>query len=372
MPQKNKINKVLLFSAGWHEYMIELANALSEYTQVILVLPENHKLTPKHTERIYQKVIFEPFHVIFHKSIRDNFRMLAQLYKIFTKHKPQIIHIQGNGHNNFQYLLPFLTFRYTIINTIHDPDYHLGDKVSLVQKRKLTKFWSKLYTSHYIVHGKSLISELSKSYHVSEQKISSIHHGHFGIYKHFQTNKSIQEDPKMVLFFGRIWKYKGLEYFIKAANLVLETIPDAKFVIAGQGDDLKEYDQFFTKGKSNFTIKNYRIPMEEAGEIYQQSAMVVLPYIEATQSGIIPVAYAYGKPVVSSNVGSLSEVIDDGITGFLVEPMDENVIAEKVIFLLNNSDVRKKMGRAALNKTCSELSWTSIAKRTMEIYEQNC
>lgn len=351
--------------------MIELANALSEYTHVILVLPENHKLTPKHIERINPKVIFEPFYVIFHKSIRDNFRMLAQLYKIFSKHKPQIIHIQGNGHNNFHYLLPFLTFRHTIINTIHDPDYHIGDKVSLVQKRKLTKFWSRLYTRHYIVHGKFLIRELSKSYGVSETKISTIHHGHFGIYKHFQTNKDIPEDPKMVLFFGRIWKYKGLEYFIKAANLVMETIRDAKFVIAGQGDDIRDYDQFFTKGKSNFVIKNYRIPMEEAGEIYQQSAIVVLPYIEATQSGIIPVAYAYGKPVIASRVGAIPEIVDDGVTGFLVDPMNEYQIAEKIIYLLKNHEVINKMGNEAFKKTDTDLSWDSIAKKTLEIYEEN-
>jgi len=362
--------RVLLFSTGWHEYMISLANAMSKYAEVILVLPENHKLTPAHTALIDPKVIFEPFHVVFHKSIRDNFRMLLGIYRIFKKYKPDIIHIQANGHNNFHYLVPFLFFRRKIINTIHDPEYHLGDKVSLAQRRRFTKVWSRLYTNHYIVHGDFLVSELSKSYKVSEEKISPVPHGHLGIYKHFQKKGDVKENPKMVLFFGRIWKYKGLEYFIKAANLVIDKIPDALFCIAGQGDDISIYDKFFTKGKKHFIIKNYRIPMEEAGSIYQSSAVVVLPYLEATQSGVIPVAFAYRKPVIASRTGAIPEVVEDGVTGFLTEPANEKQIAEKIITLLKDEDLRIRMGKAAEEKTRNDLSWDSIAMKTLEIYQK--
>lgn len=371
MHQKNKgIKSVIFFSTGWHEYMIELANAMSAYVKVILVLPSNHKLTPKHKQLIQPTVIFESFNVVFHKSIRDNFKMLLELSLIFNKYKPEVIHIQGNGHNNFHCLVPFLFFRYKIINTIHDPDYHIGDKVSLAQKRKFTKFWSKFYTKHYIVHGEFLRNQLAKSYAVSMNKISSVHHGHLGIYKEFQKKKEIVTNPRMVLFFGRIWKYKGLEYFIKAANIVLESLPDVIFCIAGQGDDLIEYERFFKKGKSNFLIKNYRIPMEEAGEIYQEAAIVVLPYIEATQSGIIPVAYAYGKPVIASRVGSIPEVVDDGKTGFLIEPANESQIADRIIKLITNEELCASMGTAAFKKAYSDLSWEKISQQTLTIYNK--
>src|SRR5690606_19052123 len=102
----------------------------------------------------------------------------------------------------------------------------------------------------------------------------------------------------------------------------------------------------------------------------EQASIVVLPYIEATQSGVIPIAYAYGKPVIASRVGGLPNIVVDNETGFLVEPRSAEQIAERIIFLLQNPQERKRMGDSAYSYAMTELSWDRIADSTMKVYKQ--
>jgi glycosyltransferase involved in cell wall biosynthesis len=105
-------------------------------------------------------------------------------------------------------------------------------------------------------------------------------------------------------------------------------------------------------------------------KLFQEASLVVLPYIDGSQSGVIPMAYAFSKPVVTTNVGSLPENVDDGITGYIVPPRDSQKLAEAIIDLLINSEKRKKMGMNAFKKTQEELAWKNIATKTLEIYKK--
>jgi glycosyltransferase involved in cell wall biosynthesis len=95
----------------------------------------------------------------------------------------------------------------------------------------------------------------------------------------------------------------------------------------------------------------------------------VLPYTEASQSAVIPLAYAFGKPVVAAAVGSIPEVVDHGQDGLLVPPRDSDALAEAVIGLLKDPETRRRMGQSALKKTRNELSWPVIARKTVEVYQ---
>src|SRR5690606_38051024 len=200
-------------------------------------------------------------------------------------------------------------------------------------------------TSKHIVHAPGLISRLAQSYRIDGGRIVSIPHGHFGIYKRLQDDEPIMGSD-FVLFFGRIWEYKGLEYFIRAANIVHVSMPNVRFCIAGTGESLDKYlKEIDNPGRC--LIINERIPVGKVGKLFEQASIVVLPYIEATQSGVIPIAYAYGKPVIASRVGGLPNIVVDNETGFLVEPRSAEQIAERIIFLLQNPQERKRMGDSA-------------------------
>ena len=95
-----------------------------------------------------------------------------------------------------------------------------------------------------------------------------------------------------------------------------------------------------------------------------------MPYRDATQSGVIPLAYIFGKPVVATNVGGISEQLQDGIQGFLVSPEDEKAFASAVIRILKDDNIRKKMGENALAYYHNQLSGNRISRMTLETYEK--
>jgi glycosyltransferase involved in cell wall biosynthesis len=171
------------------------------------------------------------------------------------------------------------------------------------------------------------------------------------------------------MFFGRIWPYKGLEYLIKAEPLVTEVIPKARFIIAGEGENFNRYRSIMIH-ENRFSVYNEFISNNRTAELFQEAGIVVLPYIDGSQSGVIPQAYAFAKPVITTNVGSLPENVDDGKTGIVVPAKNVKALAEAIIFLMKNQEKRRWMGENAFRKTENELSWKNIARQTIEVYKK--
>ena len=122
-----------------------------------------------------------------------------------------------------------------------------------------------------------------------------------------------------LLFFGRIDKYKGVGDLLKAYQLAKEALP---LVIAGNGT-LSDEEQSVLKNTDNVTLINRYIADGEMKWLFANATTVVLPYIEATQSGVIPIAYYYSKPVIVSNVPGLTQFVIDGNTGFICNNQQE-------------------------------------------------
>jgi glycosyltransferase involved in cell wall biosynthesis len=182
------------------------------------------------------------------------------------------------------------------------------------------------------------------------------------------ANRGTQEsDGKVALFFGRIWGYKGLEYLIRAEPLITAQVPDAKIVIAGTGEDFDRYRQMMVH-PDRFEVHNEYVTDAKRDELFGRASVVVLPYVEATQSGVVPVAYGYGKPVVATTVGGLPEVVEHGRTGLLVPPRNEAALAHAVVSLLSDPERAREMGRRGKEKLRQECSPQAVGQRTMEVY----
>ena len=174
-------------------------------------------------------------------------------------------------------------------------------------------------------------------------------------------------DLQRILFFGRIWKYKGLEYLIHAQPLINAAMPNARIVIAGQGDDFEPYRRMMPQ-PDRFEVHNRHISAADRDALFRQATVVVLPYIEATQSGVIHFANSYEKPVIATRVGALPDAVDDGVTGVLIEPRDSRAIADAVVALLNDPARCQVMGAAARrNSTGSARCASSASNRSRSI-----
>ncbi len=355
--------RIVLYAFDHISYTVQLAEALSRMEEVMLMLPQ-HK-ADWFAEVLEDNLNMESYH---QPRLRYPTNLLT-LYGIIKKIKgfnPDIVHLQGE-HPWLNLTLPFLRRRYPLVITIHDVVLHVGD----TRSRRIPSFVHKLSfknANEIIVHGDKLKREMMGKSDKLDSNVHVLPRGVNSIYKRFLKSE-VKEEDNSILFFGRIWEYKGLRYLIEAEPLITERVPAAKIVIAGTGEDFGKYTRMMVH-KEKFTVHNRLIPSSMVGELFQKASVVVVPYIEASQSGIVPLAYAFKKPVVATDVGSIPEVVENGRTGYIVPPKDPEKLAEAIIELLRNKEKRREMGENAYKKAEDELSWNDIATRTIEIYKK--
>ena len=340
-------------------YAVPLANALSELCKVTLILPD--KAPDYYVEIIREQVEFRRFHM---PRLRypSNIFMVHSLFKTIKEIDPKIVHqLTWNIWMNAAIpLFPDIP----LVVTVHDASRHPGDRASI----RLFHDWQLRWANQITVHAEGIKRQMIDLHHLPENKVHTIPHGSYDFYTAWATDQ-IVERPNNILFFGRIWDYKGLQYLIEAEPLITSQVPGAKIVIAGEGEAFEKYERMMVN-RDHFVVHNYRIPDEMVASLFQQASVIVLPYIEASQSGVLAIAYAFGKPVVATAVGGIPEALNHGETGYLVPPRNSQALAEAIISLLQDSNLRKEMGSRALEKAESELSWSSIAHKTLEVYQQ--
>lgn len=149
------------------------------------------------------------------------------------------------------------------------------------------------------------------------------------------------ENSKLLLFFGYVRKYKGLDLLIDALAELVKKDSTYKLLAAGEFyDDEKYYRDKIEVLKLNNSVKllNQFIPNEEVAKYFEPSDLVVLPYRSATQSGILNLAYGFYKPVLVTDVGGLAEFVDNGKTGYVIQPDSQNDLIDGIINFFNQRE----------------------------------
>jgi len=140
-------------------------------------------------------------------------------------------------------------------------------------------------------------------------------------------------EDDVLLFFGYVRKYKGLDILLRAMPAIVRENPRARLLIAGEFyDDPKPYHDLIRDLALEPYVKmiNRFIPNEEVAAFYAASDVVMLPYRSATQSGILGIAYGFERPVIITNVGGLAESVEEGKTGFVVVPESSEALVAAV------------------------------------------
>jgi glycosyltransferase involved in cell wall biosynthesis len=360
--------KVTLFHLGFAEYVMGLANALAQCVEVEVIHPlslegvcssladKNVKLTPFSKPRVRR----DP----------RNLPAIVRAFGLIRKSKPDILHVQESCDYAYDLYSVFARMPH-LVTTIHDVVPHPGDKHAApgLQYTKAVSCWR---SSRLIVHTEGMRRQLATRFHVRPQKIDVIPHGELGsLYRDFARSTGIpavRREPHTLLFFGRIWPYKGLRYLLEAFSIVKREIPEAHLVIAGQGGDLAANESAI-RSLSGVEVIDRFIPTEQIAGLFERSSIVVLPYVEASQSGVAAIGYTTGTVVVASNVGGLAEFIRDQKTGILVEPRCPSSIASAIISLLKDRGKQAHIRDNAQAVARSSLGWEAIGQQTLETYK---
>lgn len=293
----------------------------------------------------------------------QNHVLSYKLSRHLKKESYDIVHFNGIKFFPFQIAL-FLLFK-RIIWTIHDPTLHSGEenRGAIVLYRLLCKF-----RVNIIIHNHHSKTEFLNYYPCLPEKIHFLPYAPLEVFNTYKYSH-IKPESKTILFFGRISKYKGLEYLIDAAKLLQHKIHNLKVIIAGDGK--YNIDLEMLQNNPLFEIHKRFIPNKELVHFIQRCSVVVCPYTDATQSGVIMTAYAFSKPVIASRVGGISEVVIDNETGLLVPPKDAKLLAEAINKLLTNPALLASYSKS-INKYyfTGEYSWKSVGNQLTVIYKQ--
>jgi glycosyltransferase involved in cell wall biosynthesis len=355
--------RVVVLAFDFAEVCVPIANGLSSMADVALVLPE--RLVAPLRADLVPEVHLETFALPRLRQPVRQLQMCRMIVRAIKRFQPDVLHLQ-EGHLWFSLALPLLRPGAFVV-TIHDVTHHPGDRVSQrTPQRALDSAWRR--ADHVIVHADSVKQAVIERLHRDATQVHVVPHVAVGL---LPERSSAAGDGRTVLFFGRIWPYKGLDHLIRAQPMITRCFPDARIVIAGRGENLSRYRGMMSD-PSRFVVINEFVSVERRNQLFAEASVVVLPYVEASQSGVVPIAYAFEKPVVVTEVGGLPEVVADGRTGLVVPPGDEQALADAVCRLLGDAALARAMGAAGRRKLELESSPAAVAEQTMRVYELAC
>lgn len=183
--------------------------------------------------------------------------------------------------------------------------------------------------------------------------------------------ESLQLDGKQVLlFFGFVRPYKGLEYLIQALPLVRQQLPNVHLLVVGEFWGGKEPYLAYAQnaGVSEYmTVIDEYVPNEALGAYFDTAQVVVLPYVSATQSAVVQLAFGFGKPVITTRVGGLHEVVQDGHNGLVVPPQNEEALAAAIVRYFNEALAAPLTANIIAERDAGRFSWQEVVQALSEI-----
>lgn len=336
-------------------------------------------------------IAFNDFYFRFFRSIQKKYNSTRKWIRLFfyapdhirlflylRRVRPDILHIQWSRIAAIDFFLikAIRLLKIPVVHTIHDVDplFKIGSKAAI----------GRLYDSaqKLIVHSRSLKEELISIYpNIETKKIAVIPHG--PLQGETTENKitsqsakkslAISENDFVVLFFGEIKHYKGLDILLAAACMAANKIENLHILIAGKPES--GYPPPDTTELLNCNVKVtacYKfIPNNEVQLYFSAADVVALPYRKISQSGVIFSAISQSKPVICADTGGLREVIEDTDGGWLYPPNDIEKLAEALIYCASQADSLVEKGIKANQLMIEKYSWDNIAKKTTDAYSDS-
>ncbi|MFV7236103.1 glycosyltransferase family 4 protein [Flavobacterium sp. ZB4R12] len=240
------------------------------------------------------------------------------------------------------------------------------------EKRALQKADALLSVSQFTADKTNEVFGLERKFTIIPNSID------IGLFNQNNNDSEKNKGNNTILYFGSLIRKKGLLELPLIFNEVVKKRPDVKLVLVGRdvSDILSGNVSTWQMMQELFTEEartnaNYlgSVPYEDVKKQINAATLCVFPtFAEALPVSWIE-AMAMQKPIVASNIGWATEVIDDGVQGFLVHPTDHTVYASKIIDLLENKELQKEFGLKAREKAVLKFSMEIVAQQSLSFYK---
>jgi D-inositol-3-phosphate glycosyltransferase len=303
-----------------------------------------------------------------------------------AKARPKLFHILWN--NKFQLfdctvlMLYYKLLGKRVVFTAHNVNAGKRDSNDTWLNRALLKIQYSL-CDHIFVHTTGMKNEIVAEFQISEDKVSVIPFGINNMVPNTSLSSAqakrqlgISKDDKVLLFFGNIAPYKGLEYLVAAFHELIRRDRGYRLLIVGKPKGPKNY-----WNRIQDTISRSRIgdrivavieyvPDDETELYFKAADILILPYRHVFQSGVLFLGYGFGLPSIAADVGSLKEEIAENETGFVFKPQDSSDLARKIDEYFKSELFRNLESRRAQIKeyATERYSWSKVANITTAIY----
>ncbi len=174
----------------------------------------------------------------------------------------------------------------------------------------------------------------------------------------------------VICYVGRLEARKNIIDLIKAFKMVSNEKPHAKLIVIGTGPLLRKAVKVTVSlGLSNNVVFKGEVNYEEVIRTIKSSDCLVLPSLQEGFGIVLIEAMACCKPVVAYDIPQVRDAVRDGVNGFLVPPRNVKLLAERIISLLENEDLRREMGLMGRRIVEKQFTWEKVAEKTLRIYE---
>jgi glycosyltransferase involved in cell wall biosynthesis len=282
-------------------------------------------------------------------------RELVRLRRAIGRASPHVVHLQDSVVNDPRLLFAAGARPGAYALTVHDLERHPGDRPA---NRRQTELRRRLVRGAGLifVHGDVLRERL-----IAEQRprgaVVVVPQG-----ADPPAAAPLPASPSLLLF-GRLSRYKGIDTLLDAMPLVWREAPDTRLTIAGAG----EVADHPALADERVLLRTGYVPDARVPELFAAATCVVLPYREASQSGVASLARQHGRGLIVTNVGALAEAARDGAAR-VVEPDEPEALARAIVDVVAGEGVAARMSGAAIAAVRQGLSWESVARATLDAY----
>lgn len=359
--------RVAIYAPHFAEYSYRLAAGLARHCDVRLVL--NRKDANQQWE-LSDIAVAAPFDT----RIRDLSLRRGGVIGIpasfldIVSFRPDAIHCHEVPEIYTSKLIQLLgPLGIPLVLTVHDAIPHSEGGSGTSPREDAWRARMRAAASVVTTHGESCIADFRRaSPDFKGKTISSMH----GVLMVPPDNNAVTEpEPARILFFGRMWAYKGLDVFIDALDMLSRRGVAHEAIVAGRGPEMTRLGARMEAMPTVKTINAYISPAD-TGRLFQSATVVALPYKDATQSGVLASAYGNSRPVVASATGGIPDVVTDGVNGLLVPPGDATALADALERVLTSKPLAATLTDGARQTAAGILNWDHIAEQLLGSYHK--